>query len=84
MRFYSDKQHDQIIETEKYSICEEFFGVSIKNKSDKWKSNNVFEIDKVDFQKFIKYEEFSDIIDNYNDDDVDRAISKFFRLRAFL
>ena len=86
MKMYNDKSGDLLIRTSKYHLCYEYFtsnieGISIKLINQTWQDS--FYIDLDDFKKFISIIDFEDII-NRVDTDVNSAIDRFLRLKAYI
>lgn len=84
MKFYIDSYGDEIIVTDRYSLCNEPFGISIKEKDKPWKNPFVYDVDREDIIHFLPYTEFKKIISSYNDNELNSAIDKFLKLRSFL
>ena len=86
MYMYKDHHADLIIRTTKYHLCYEYFtsnieGVSIKLRDKTWEDS--FYLDLDDFKKFLSIIDFEDIM-TYVDNDVNSAIDRFLRLKAYI
>ena len=80
---------EEVIETENYYLNHDFLskieGLTITQTDNinQCMGKSIF-ISKIDLNNYIKYNEFSDIIDNYCDSEVDAVFDRLFELKVFL
>lgn len=81
MKFMTDWLGDSLIVTNKYIICDEMFGASIKTVNNATWINAV-EVDKWQLNSFLPYEDIKELL-QYSDDYVNGQIEKYMNMMVF-